>query len=365
MQHVGEAVRTGALTEAQAFRNTADWFFLQYETAKTAALTAAQNASAAGNTSAAEFWQQRAQSLTNTMAERATMTDAAWLNGRAALDVRDSLRNLGGALAHTAAAAGFAYEAAQMFDAAIRGDWDRVGEVSTGMIGATAFGYVGMMVAAAIIAPATAVGVIGVGIVGGAFAALGHALGVKAWVSNTFESAQRFLHGRDPLILDLDGDGLETVGVAAGVLFDHDGDGVASGTGWVSSDDGFLVLDRNGNGQIDNGRELFGDATPLAGGGTAADGFAALAQEDTNADGRVDSLDANWSNLRVWRPQPGTGFRRAANFTLGSLGIAASTWRSPSTCRRWPTAIRYGPRRLCQERRQHRYQLARPASWPT
>lgn len=141
-----------------------------------------------------------------------------------------------------------------------------------------------------------------------------------------FDSAQRILPRRDPLILDLDGDGLETVGVAAGVLFDHDGDGVRSGTGWVSGDDGFLVLDRNGNGQIDNGRELFGDSTPLAAGGTALDGFAALAQEDTNADGRVDSLDANWSNLRVWRDLNQDGVSQAGElFTLGSLGITART----------------------------------------
>ncbi|MDT3737255.1 MAG: calcium-binding protein [Denitratisoma sp.] len=138
-----------------------------------------------------------------------------------------------------------------------------------------------------------------------------------------FDSAQLVLPRRDPLTLDLDGDGLETVGVAAGVLFDHDGDGVASGTGWVSGDDGFLVLDRNGNGQIDSGRELFGDSTPLASGGNALDGFAALAQEDTNIDGRVDSLDANWSALRVWRDLNQDGVSQSGElFTLDSLGIA-------------------------------------------
>ncbi|MDT3737253.1 MAG: hypothetical protein ROZ00_13580 [Denitratisoma sp.] len=77
MQHVGEAVRTGAITEAQAFRNTADWFSLQYETAKNAALSAAQRATTAGDAAAAEFWQQRAQSLSNTMASRIPLGDAA------------------------------------------------------------------------------------------------------------------------------------------------------------------------------------------------------------------------------------------------------------------------------------------------
>jgi hypothetical protein len=59
---------------------------------------------------------------------------------------------------------------------------------------------------------------------------------------------------RDPLTLDLDGDGIETV--AAGVLFDHTGEGRRAATGWVGPDDGYLVLDRNGNGTIDDGREL-------------------------------------------------------------------------------------------------------------
>lgn len=84
-------------------------------------------------------------------------------------------------------------------------------------------------------------------------------------VDACYTSAQRFIQRRDPLTLDLDGDGLETTGVNATnpIMFDHDGDGVSTATGWVLPDDGFLVLDRNGNGQIDNGTELFGDSTPL------------------------------------------------------------------------------------------------------
>ncbi|MDD0943608.1 calcium-binding protein [Xylella fastidiosa subsp. multiplex] len=60
---------------------------------------------------------------------------------------------------------------------------------------------------------------------------------------------------RDPLALDLDGDGIETTGSDGRViLFDHDADGVKTGTGWLKPDDGWLVLDRNGNGTIDSGR---------------------------------------------------------------------------------------------------------------
>ena len=66
---------------------------------------------------------------------------------------------------------------------------------------------------------------------------------------------------RDPLAIDLDGDGIETLGIPTTgnpVVFDHDADGVKTGTGWVKPDDAWLVLDRNGNGTIDSGRELFG-----------------------------------------------------------------------------------------------------------
>ncbi|MDX1253632.1 MAG: hypothetical protein IDH49_15545, partial [Gammaproteobacteria bacterium] len=54
---------------------------------------------------------------------------------------------------------------------------------------------------------------------------------------------------RDPIILDLDGDGLETVGLTSNAYFDHDGDGVLTRTGWAGKDDALLVWDRNTNGQ--------------------------------------------------------------------------------------------------------------------
>jgi len=129
---------------------------------------------------------------------------------------------------------------------------------------------------------------------------------------------------RDPLALDLDGDGIETVGVIDGnaVLFDHDGDGVRTGTGWVAPDDGWLVMDRNGNGAIDNGGELFGVDTVLQNGAHASDGFAALREWDANADGVVSASDAVFASLRIWRDLGQDGVAQAGELQgLAQAGI--------------------------------------------
>ena len=105
----------------------------------------------------------------------------------------------------------------------------------------------------------------------------------------------------DPLALDLDGDGIETRGVDGKVVFDHNGDGVKTGTGWLRPDDGWLVLDRNSNGTIDNGGELFGVDTVKADGTKATDGFDALSDLDSNDDGVFDAKDTRFADVRVWR----------------------------------------------------------------
>ncbi|OAM44472.1 hypothetical protein A7Q03_08940 [Eikenella sp. NML99-0057] len=110
-------------------------------------------------------------------------------------------------------------------------------------------------------------------------------------------------HIVDPLALDLDGNGISTVAANqfSGSLFDHDGDGIRTASGWVGKEGGLLVYDRNGDGIINNGSELFGDATRLKNGGMAAHGFAALADLDDNGDGKIDAADKAFSSLRVWR----------------------------------------------------------------
>ncbi|MFH0822011.1 MAG: hypothetical protein V2B18_04620 [Pseudomonadota bacterium] len=128
----------------------------------------------------------------------------------------------------------------------------------------------------------------------------------------------------DPLALDLDGDGIETTDVSAGAYFDHEGDGFAEATGWVAADDGLLVLDRNGDGMINDGRELFGDQTILKDGTIAANGYQALAEWDDNQDGKIDSNDAVFAQLRVWQDEDGDGYSRPEELhTFTELGITA------------------------------------------
>ncbi len=135
---------------------------------------------------------------------------------------------------------------------------------------------------------------------------------------------------RDPLAIDLDGDGIETVGVAAGVLFDHDADAIKTGTGWLKGDDAFVVLDRNGNGTIDSGRELFGVDTivgtePLTGRTLyAPDGFAALGSLDGNGDKLFNASDAQYANVRLWRDLNQDGLSQANELQgLAEAGIAS------------------------------------------
>ena len=108
----------------------------------------------------------------------------------------------------------------------------------------------------------------------------------------------------DPIVLDLDGDGLELAApVFTSPYFDIDEDQFAERTGWVLPDDGFLAHDANGNGTVDGIAELFGSTT--------TDGFTELTALDSNGDGVIDALDTEFSNLRIWQDLDGldTEFR--------------------------------------------------------
>ena len=110
-----------------------------------------------------------------------------------------------------------------------------------------------------------------------------------------------------PLIVDLDGDGVETTTIENGTHFDHDGNGFAEKSGWVGKDDGLLVRDINGNGEIDNGTELFGNNSVLSSGEKAANGFEALKDLDSNGDGVFNAEDNAWSEVKIWQDANGNG----------------------------------------------------------
>jgi hypothetical protein len=123
----------------------------------------------------------------------------------------------------------------------------------------------------------------------------------------------------DPLVLDMAGNGFTTSGLGRAVRFDLDADGRMDSISVPTADDALLALDRNGNGRIDDGRELFGDQHG------AANGFAELARFDDNGDGRIDAADAVFDKLRLLRFDA-QGRQRLQ--TLGEAGVSAIDLRA-------------------------------------
>ncbi|MGH9814781.1 MAG: hypothetical protein ACRD5F_00975 [Candidatus Acidiferrales bacterium] len=115
-----------------------------------------------------------------------------------------------------------------------------------------------------------------------------------------------------------------------GVRFDLDSDGSAEQISWTRADESvaFLVLDRNSNGLIDNGREMFGNFTPLEGDATAAHGFEALATWDApsaggNGDGWIDPSDSVWIGLQLWVDSNHNGISEPAElFSLATYEVS-------------------------------------------
>ena len=115
--------------------------------------------------------------------------------------------------------------------------------------------------------------------------------------------------------------GIQTVSAAQGVNFDLNATGHNDKWGWVGGNDGLLVMDRNGNGSIDSGAELFGAGTTVNG-RKGLDGFAALASLDTNHDGHINAKDVDFSKLQVWVDANHDGKTDAGELkTLADLGI--------------------------------------------
>jgi len=141
------------------------------------------------------------------------------------------------------------------------------------------------------------------------------------------QSCSQKLNLLSPLVLDFSGASMvRTVPlVQSGVEFDLDADGTPEQVGWIDGKTtAFLTLDLNGNGRVDDGRELFGDATQMRSPAKASDGFEALAQYDSNADGRIDARDPAYAKLKLWFDRNGNG--RSESNELVSLKAKKVSW---------------------------------------
>jgi hypothetical protein len=134
-----------------------------------------------------------------------------------------------------------------------------------------------------------------------------------------------------PILIDVSGNGFDLTDALNGVDFDMPGNGLLSRMSWTAanSDDAWLVLDRNGNGRVDNGTELFGNATsqPAAPAGVQKNGFRALAEYDKsqyggNQDAVIDQADTIFSALRLWQDSNHNGVSELSELhTLTALGL--------------------------------------------
>ncbi len=120
-----------------------------------------------------------------------------------------------------------------------------------------------------------------------------------------------------PLVLDLDGDGVELIALEnSSVIWDIDEDDFAEHTGWTAGDDGFLAIDNNADGVITYHTELFGSASQ--------DGFSALSALDTNADNIIDVNDVQFGDLLVWKDTNENGISEDGELsTLSELNITS------------------------------------------
>lgn len=255
------------------------------------------------------------------------------------------------AVAAKYANAGALVDAIVLLDALSGGDTNQIGQAAVGALAGIAAG----LIATGLGAPIGAAILVGIaaGIAadifwdaylsdwakqqGNFWDNLFDSLGLGPDINDPYNSSRNWQRRYDPIVLDLDGDGIESIAANGAVLFDHDGDLVSSGTGWVSPDDGILVLDKNGNGVIDDGTELFGDGNPdsVRGLNDPADlsaGIIALRKYDSNNDGNLDANDSAYTAIKVWRDLNQDGISQADElFSLSAVGIQSINLMPTST----------------------------------
>lgn len=146
-----------------------------------------------------------------------------------------------------------------------------------------------------------------------------------------------------PIVIDLNGDGVRMSDASRGALFDIDGFGDFRWLGWPqTADDAWLALDRNANGWIDSGAELFGNTTRLRTARYAEHGYEALSEFDENGDLVIDSRDSIWSLLLLWTDANRDGVSQLGELiSLEDAGLIALSTEARESARRDQFGNRY------------------------
>lgn len=134
--------------------------------------------------------------------------------------------------------------------------------------------------------------------------------------SASVEIEQAAVQQSDPIVLDLNGNGIELTSYKNGARFDIAGNGRQVTTAFVTGGDAFLAIDRNDNGAIDSGKELFGDQNG------AVNGYEELARLDSNGDHRINKLDRDFDQLRLFRDNGDGKTDPGELISLAQAGIA-------------------------------------------